>query len=64
MRLTQDFNFFFMCCDPSILPGAKLHQSSVRIRCIEQGGVNYTLEREAEIPTNIAPCYQHMQEVH
>lgn len=41
------------------LTGAKIHQSSGKTRCIEQGGVNYTLEDGSDIPEAITPCYKH-----
>ena len=40
--------------------GAKIHQSGSKIRCIEQGGVSYTLQDDnTEIPTGIATCLEH-----
>lgn len=42
--------------------GAKIHQSNGRTRCIEQGGVNYTLEEGSDIPEGIASCYAHATE--
>ena len=42
--------------------GAKLHQSNGKTRCIEQGGVNYTLEEGSDVPETIAPCYKHASE--
>lgn len=42
--------------------GAKIHQSSGKTRCIEQGGVNYTLEDHSKIPESIASCHEHAME--
>ena len=42
--------------------GAKIHQSGGKTRCIEQGGVNYTLDEGSDIPEPIASCYDHAME--
>ena len=42
--------------------GAKIHQSGGKTRCIEQGGVNYTLEESSVIPEPIATCHEHAME--
>lgn len=42
--------------------GAKIHQSGGKTRCIERGGVNYTLEDSSDIPEPIASCHQHSME--
>ena len=43
-------------------PGAKIHKAGGKTRCIEQGGVNYTLEEDSDIPEPIASCYEHAME--
>ena len=42
--------------------GAKIHQSGGKTRCIERGGVNYTLEESSDIPEPIASYLQHAME--
>ena len=51
-------------CDASAIfsSGAKIHKSGGKTRCIEQGGVNYTLEENSNIPEPIASCYEHAME--
>lgn len=40
--------------------GAKIHQSGDKLRCIEQGGVSYTLDKDThEVPTGIASYLEH-----
>ncbi len=41
---------------------AKIHQSGGKTRCIERGGVNYTLEESSDIPEPIASYLQHAME--
>lgn len=42
--------------------GAKIHQSSGgKIHCIEEGGVNHTLEEGSQIPETLAASYRHTQ---
>lgn len=42
--------------------GAKIHQSGGKTRCIERGGVNYTLDETSDIPEPIASCHEHAME--
>ena len=47
---------------PLFISGAKIHQSGGKTRCIERGGVNYTLEESSDIPEPIASYLQHAME--
>ena len=44
--------------------GAKIHQSNGKIHCIEEGGVNHTLEEGSQIPETVTASYQHTQTVY
>ena len=47
-------------CLPLFFTGAKIHQSGGKLRCIEQGGVSYTLEEGVlDVPTGIASYLEH-----
>ncbi len=49
-----------MFTDSLFLTGAKIHKSGGKLRCIEVGGVSYTLEEEPlEVPAGIASCLDH-----
>lgn len=44
-------------------PGAKIHKSGSKLRCIEEGGVSYTLEDPPlDVPPGIAPCLEHAKQ--
>lgn len=49
-------------CNFCFISGAKIHQSGGKTRCIERGGVNYTLEESSDIPEPIASYLQHAME--
>ncbi len=52
----------YLCtCKLMSLSGAKIHRSGSKLRCIEAGGMSYTLEEEStsNIPVGIASYIEH-----
>lgn len=51
-----------LTCTTLLSPGAKVHQSTSGIRCIEPGGHYYTLEDVADVPEAMTSFLEHAKE--